>query len=131
MLGVSQARRSALVAAQQPVPSPIQIQALIDTGASGTCVDPSVLAQLGLTPTGSTLINTPTTGAQPVQADTYDVSLSIYALQGHPPLTHQTIPVVQAELLASQGFHALIGRDVLKECLLTYDGRSGLFSLAF
>ncbi len=41
-----------------------------------------------------------------------------------------TIPVVAAVLLP-QGFHALIGRDVLSHCLLTYDGASGLFSLAY
>jgi len=131
VISVSQARRNALVAASQPVPNSITIQGLIDTGASGTCVDPSVLTQLGLTPTGSTLVNSPTTGTQAVPADTYDVGLTIYAAQGHPPLIHQTIPVVASELLAVQGFHALIGRDILRGCLLTYDGANGLFSLAY
>jgi predicted aspartyl protease len=131
LIGVSQARRNALVAVQRPVPNDVQIQGLVDTGASNTCVDPFVLNQLGLTPTGTTMVNSPTTGAQPVPADTYDVSLTIYAAGNQPPLVHHTIPVLVAELLAAQGIHALIGRDILRGCLLTYDGANGLFSMAY
>jgi hypothetical protein len=129
--GVSQARRNALIAAGQPIPNPVNIQGLIDTGASNTCIDPSVLTALNLSPTGSTLMNTPSTGATPVSVDTYDVSLTIFAATPHAPLMLHTIPVSSSELLAAQGFHALIGRDILKNCLLTYDGQGGLFSLAF
>jgi hypothetical protein len=131
MLGVSQARKNALVAAMQQVPDAVQIQALIDTGASCTCVDPSVLNQLKLTPTGSTMVHTPTTGTQPVAAETYDISLTIWAAMGRPPLVHHTVPVVASRLFAAQGFHALIGLDILRSCLLTYDGANGLFSLAY
>jgi hypothetical protein len=130
-IGVSEARRDALVAAQQAVPNPIQILGLIDTGASHTCVDPSVLNQLGLTPTGTVQVATPSTGTQPVMHDQYDTSLIIFAGQGHPPLVHLTIPVTKSELLTIQGFHALIGRDILSGCLLTYDGVNGFFSLAY
>lgn len=131
LIGVSLARRSALVAAKRAVPKPVQIQGLVDTGASATCIDPSVLSQLGLTPTGTTLVNSPTTGQQPVVADTYDVSLTIYATANQPPLIHHTVPAVASELLAAQGIHALIGRDILRSCLLMYDGMGGLFSLAY
>ena len=64
-------------------------------------------------------------------ADQYDVSLAIHATAGHPPLIHHTIPVLKSELLVAQGFHALIGLDVLSACLFTYDGRNGIFSLAY
>jgi hypothetical protein len=77
------------------------------------------------------MMNTPSTGATPVPVDTYDISLIIYATAQHAPLVHHTIPVICSELLAAQGIHALIGRDILKSCLLTYDGMAGLFSLAF
>lgn len=131
MIGVSQARRAALIADGQPVPNAIQIQAMIDTGASCTCIDPSVLNQLSLTPTGSTTVNTPTTGQTPAVADQYDVSVTIYATDEQPPLVHHTMPVLKSELLIAQGFHALIGMDVLKGCLLTVDGMNHLFSLAY
>jgi hypothetical protein len=77
------------------------------------------------------MMNTPSTGAQPVSVDTYDIGLVIFAANQHVPLVHHTIPVTCSELLVAQGFHALIGRDILKGCFLVYDGQNGLFSLAF
>jgi hypothetical protein len=38
--------------------------------------------------------------------------------------------VIAAEL-STQGIHALIGRDVLQDCILIYNGASGDFTLAF
>ena len=90
-----------------------------------------MLAQLNLTPTGTTQVNTPTTGNQPVSANTYDVSLAITAMAGLASFVLNTIPIIQSDLQSSQGIQALIGRDVLKLCHLTYDGRNGLFSLAY
>lgn len=130
-IGVSQARRTALMAASQPIPNGVVVQGLLDTGASNTCVDPTVLTQLNLSPRGTTQINSPTTGSQPASAPTYDVSLTIPGMPGHPPFIFQTIPIIESQLQAAQGIQALIGRDVLRFCLLTYDGRNGLFSLAY
>lgn len=132
LIGVSQARRGALLAAGQPVPNLIQVRGLVDTGASGTCVDPSVLKTLGLSPTGIVTLNTPSTGAQPHTADQYDVSLAIpSSVPTHAPLLVPNLAVVCAELLIAQGFHALIGRDILSRCLLSYNGLTGLFTLAY
>lgn len=130
MIGVSAPRQQALIAAGQAVPNPIRIRGLIDTGASGTCVDPSVLTALGLTPTGSTLCHTPSTGSQPQQKDLYDVLLAIPAPKGSPFVV-PTLAVMTSELLAAQGFHALIGRDVLSHCILTYNGTANFFCLAY
>jgi len=130
-VAVSQARAAALKTAGQAVPRPVSIQALIDTGASCTCIDPSVLSGLSLTPTGSVTVNTPSTGITPHQADQFDVALIIPAPSGAVPLVFQTIPVVSSELLAAQGFHALIGRDILDRCLFAYNGDLKLFTLAF
>jgi len=130
-VAVSQARHAALTAAGQPVPSPVPIRALVDTGASCTCVDASVLAALGLTPTGSTQMMTPSTGATPHEALQYDVALAIPAAPPNPqPFYKHTLPVVGSEL-SIQGIDALIGRDILKDCLLTYNGVVGFFTLAF
>lgn len=131
-IGVSAAKADALTAAKQDIPKRIQIRAMIDTGASGTCVDPSVLKSLSLTPTGKATVNTPTTGAAPEIKDQYDVSLAIPgALATHTPLYIPTLAVIEAELLVQQGFHALIGRDVLAMCMLMYNGATGQFSLAY
>src|SRR6266702_2828657 len=74
---ISHDRHLALTAAGLVVPNPVPIRALVDTGASATCVDPSVLTALSLSPTGNTSMITPSTGATPISVDQYDVSLSV------------------------------------------------------
>jgi hypothetical protein len=112
----------------------IPVRALVDTGASNTCIDPSVLigqnpAGLALTPTGTVSMTTPSTGTTPHIADQYDVALLIpHATL--TPLVRLTIAVASVELLA-QGFHVLIGRDILKDCVLVYNGTEDLFILAY
>lgn len=131
-IGVSHTRRSALQALNQPVPAVVQMQALVDTGASNTCVDPSILQTLALTPTGVATVNTPSTGNQPHTADQYDVSIFVPGASAtHAPLVVPNLPVICAELLQSQGFHALIGRDILALCLLVYNGTGGVFTVAY
>ncbi len=130
IVAVSQERNAALVAAGQPAPKPQPIRALVDTGASATCVDPSVLAALSLTPTGIVSVSTPSTGGTPHQAEQFDAALIIPAPQG-PALMFRTIPVVASELLEAQGFHALIGRDILDQCIFFYNGSLKLFTLAY
>jgi len=106
------------------------MNALIDTGASCTCVDPAIIQALGLSPTGSTLMFTPSTGAQGHVTDQFDASLQIYRTTQEPPLEIPIIAVV-ASALRVQGIDALIGRDVLQYCLLSYNGMEGFFTLAF
>ncbi len=131
-IGVSQARHAVLAAANLPIPNLVQIQALVDTGASCTCIDPSVLQSLALTPTGIVTVNTPSTGLQPHTAQQFDVSIAIPgALPTHIPLVVNNVPVVAAQLLVAQGFQALIGRDILAQCLFTYNGEMGQFTLAY
>ncbi len=131
-ISVSVARKDALAAANQPIPSAVRITALIDTGASGTCVDPSVLKQLAVVPTGQAMVSTPSTGSQPHIADQFDVSIMIPG----PTASDQVfslpnLPVISAELLQQQGFHALIGRDILSMCLFEYNGPARQFTLAY
>lgn len=129
---MSQQRREALTEAGEPIPTAVRVRALVDTGASCTCVDPSIIQQLDLTPTGSVPVHTPSSGDSPPTKNQYDVSLGIPgATEDHLPLVLQTIPVVEADLLASQGFAVLIGRDILKDCILVYNGQMGFFTLAF
>ena len=128
---VSEPRAAALKAANQPSPPPVPIRALIDTGASGTCVDPSVLLSLQLTPTGTVSVATPSTGTVPFVAPQYDVAIVIPGGPGDTPLIIPAVAVLATELLAPQGFHALIGRDILARCILHYNGSTGLFTIAF
>jgi predicted aspartyl protease len=130
VLEVTQARGKALAASGQPIPKRQVMNALVDTGASCTCVDPAIIQALGLTPTGSTQMYTPSTGAQAHVTDQYDASLKIYCTMEQAPLEIPVIAVVASDLRV-QGIDALIGRDVLKFCLLSYNGDQGSFTLAF
>jgi hypothetical protein len=102
---------------------------LIDTGASGTCVDTTLLAPLGLTPTGSVPVQTPSTNGVPVQCPQYDVMLIIPGAGG-VPLTFQAFPVLCTDF-STQGISGLIGRDVLALCSLFYNGVTGQYNLSF
>jgi len=107
------------------------IRALIDTGASFTSIDPVVLAALSLTPTGTIEIVTPSTGQGTHTAETYDVDFSIGAGPDDTPLSISNLRIASCDLFLKQGIHALIGRDILKRCILIYNGSEGVFSLAF
>jgi hypothetical protein len=131
-IGVSQARAKALTDANQPVPKPVTVRGLLDTGASITCVDPSVLDSLQLTPKGVVPLYTASTGDEPRNADQYDVSLWVPgASQSHPPLSFGTLGVAAIETVAKLGFQALIGRDVLAQCVLFYNGGMGFFTVCY
>jgi hypothetical protein len=73
---------------------------------------------------------TPSTGAQGVVTDTFDAKLQIFCAPNQSPLEIPVLPVVGSNLKV-QGIDALIGRDVLLYCLLSYNGQSGFFTLAF
>jgi hypothetical protein len=127
--GVSRPRAEALKKAGLPVPPNINVKGLVDTGASITSIDPSILKALSVISTGTIPLHTPSTKAGvPHVANQFDVSLILV----HPKAirTWFALPVIEAELI-HQGIQALIGRDVLKCCLLTYDGEAGTFAIGF
>lgn len=129
IVGVSGPRLEALQAEGQSVPPVQNIRALLDTGASCTCIDPTVLNALGLQATGKSLMMTPSTGAVAVEADTFDVSIIIPS-GNQQPLVRPIMSVCASELI-HQGYHALLGRDILRHCHVTYNGSAGFFTLAY
>lgn len=129
MVGVSGPRAAALTAARQPIPAPVPITGLIDTGASCTSIDVSVLRQLAIPSSGQTQIHTPSTQAGvPHYANLYDISIVLV----HPSIsrTFSAVPVTESQLI-HQGIQALIGRDILACCIFTYDGSAQNFCLGF
>jgi hypothetical protein len=127
--GVSKPRAEALAKAGRPIPNPVPARALIDTGASITALDSTILKALGAVCKGTVPLHTPSTqSGSPHVANQFDVSLVLV----HPLLTRtwRALPVIESAL-AHQGILALIGRDILGFCLMTYDGQAGTFSLGF
>jgi hypothetical protein len=104
------------------------IRFLVDTGASCTVLDEATIAPLGLFPTGQTLVNSPTTGRQPDARFQYDVGILLYHAD-NSRMFH-SLPVIATDL-TNQRIGGLLGRDVLNNCLLMYNGSAGHFALAF
>lgn len=128
---LSAPRLEAMQKAGLPIPAAVTIRALVDTGASCTCVDPGVFLALGLSPVGSVSVITPSTGNTPHQASQYDIGLMIPPSRtDHQPLIFPTLAVTESAL-THQGIQALIGRDILRDCILEYNGSTGTFTLAF
>jgi hypothetical protein len=127
----SQPRQQALKDAGVELPQPTSGLFLVDTGASATVIDPTLLGPLGLAPTGSVLGHTPSTAGAPVAFDQYDVMLIIPSLSADSPAwIIPAMPAFESHLI-SQGIHGLIGRDVLDKAILVYNGPINLFSLAY
>lgn len=131
LVGVSAPRQIALTQANQPVPAPVAARLVVDTGASLTVVDATILAQLGLTPRGTQAIHTPSTKGVPHEANQFDISLFIPGLTPGQ-LAHfvPALPVIDGDL-KPQGIDGLLGRDVLATCRLTYFGSDGWYGMSF
>jgi predicted aspartyl protease len=130
IVGASEAKKAALIAAHQAIPKVQAVRGLIDTGASCTCIDAAVLQALNLKTTGSTSVHTPSTGSAPQSVATFDVEIVIPCTDAVPFML-STIEVIESQLFLSQGFHVLIGRDVLAHCHFTYNGLGAYFNLAY
>jgi len=98
-----------------------KIIALIDTGASISCIDESVALDLDLIARDVVHIHTPSgTSVQKL----YDLGIAL------PNLTQNIIPTLSAGAnLTNQPYRALIGRDILSLCTLIYNGWDNSYQL--
>ena len=109
-----------------------RLRALVDTGASHTFVDANILHGLLLMPVGKARMHTPSSGVMGASSDTFEISLALLGTAGvENALEFPTLRVTSAEFSSVQNFDALIGRDVLQHCVLTYNGSMGWFTLAY
>src|SRR5256885_8608995 len=96
LVGVSSAHANFLRSRQLQVPIPVGLQALIDTGASVTCLDSAAVSPLRLRVTGNVPITTPSTGSSPHICDECDVSIVL----AHPDHNVElaTVPIITTDL---------------------------------
>lgn len=116
----------ALKRAGKPFAPPMTISGLVDTGASCSAIDRNLANGLGLVAKGVVSVHTPTTGSDYIDLLQYDVCLVLGA--GQADALVLTLPVIESDF-ASEGFLALIGRDVLKSCMFNYDGPAETFTI--
>ena len=128
LVGVSLNRMNALQQAGLEVPNAIAVNFLIDTGASSSVIDNTVIAPLELSPTGFRQCHTPSTGSTPIDFPEYDLGLMLLHDDSHK--LFPSMPIAASDF-SMQNIHGLLGRDVLAHCLLVYDGRAKSYALAF
>jgi len=128
-VAVSLPRQQAMIAAGIEIPPPKAGTFLIDTGASCTCVDQSLMEGLGIAPTGVINIQTPSTEGGSHACNTYDVMFFIPDNQ-NTGYVIEALPVVETHL-KTQGIDGLIGRDILDKCLLVYNGTASFLTLSY
>jgi hypothetical protein len=123
-VGVSRPRKNALLAAGKSVPPSLAVKFLVDTGASCTNIDSKIIGKLGVQPTGSVPVHTPSTGSRPINFLTYDVELSIAVSIGGSSQYIPSLSVLESDFSA-QEFAGLLGRDFLQYTRMTYCGPEG------
>ncbi len=114
----------------KPLPSPVRGVAIVDTGATMTCVNESILQGLGLNPIGIVLAGT---ASGPTPQNIYPARL-VFPAEGFGidfqgvagvNLAGQMIP-----LNPPQQVIALIGRNILERWVLTWNGPGGFWTVA-
>jgi predicted aspartyl protease len=106
------------------VPSPITGQALIDTGASNTCIDAEIAAKIGAPVIDKVTMHSASHAS--TEANIYPVHFDIIGLG-----VGRNVPRCMGAALQSQGIIMLIGRDALVDCNLFYNGLTGSFTFSF
>jgi len=122
-IGLAQPAAEELVKQGLEVPSKLTGYALIDTGASVTCVDGEAAASLHLPVVD--VVNMVSASHASTRQNVYPISLEILGAG----IVVGSVMATGAEL-KTQGLIALIGRDFLRFCTLHYNGVAGQFTLA-
>jgi len=111
----------------QPIPAPGTGWALIDTGATRTCVDKAVLDELEVQATGAI---TTGTAAGPAQQLLYPAKLNFPGANFEIEFGSVIGVDLSGQSIAGQNVIVLLGRNVLSRCVLVYNGPGGIFTLA-
>ncbi len=105
------------------LPAPETGFALIDTGATSTCIDEAAAARLRLP--AIDVVTVASASHASTQQNVHPIQIEVIGL----PITISA-PRAIAAPLAAQGLLVLMGRDVLQHCTLFYNGPTGSFSLS-
>lgn len=122
-IGLEETIASQLVQQSKAIPQPISGLALIDTGASVTCVDDSIAQKLGLPVIDRA--NMASASHDATQVNVYPALIEFVGFK-----IKINAQRVMGASLANQGVAVLIGRDVLQRFTLFYNGITGEITMA-
>lgn len=123
LIGVDPITGQSLLASNLPIPSPIVVKGLIDTGCTITSIDTSIIDKLQLKTRGYSQTLT-ANGSMDVSQHLISLNFPGTALSGRP------VHTVQSVNLSGQPFSVLIGRDLMASWLITYNGTMGFVSIS-
>ena len=121
-LMISDAHRKILGEEGKPVPAVVNGTALIDTGASRTCIDQGAAEEAGL-PTIAKAAMASASHAEH-EVPVYSAKLVI------PQFSDIDVAYAMGANLDGMGLTALIGRDLLQTAVLVYNGTDGSIALS-
>jgi hypothetical protein len=129
LVGVSEARRKVLIRCGFAVPPPSRIVAVLDTGSFITLADVDAVSPLGDTAYDQREFLTSGTGTTPQMRPVHDLSVTLLDDTGGPVKSWPSMDVLSAVYPATDVVHGVIGRDLLADCDLHFDGNNGRFTL--
>ena len=122
-ISVPQSLAEEFTRANLPIPRPIVGLALIDTGASSSCVDNSTIESLGIKSIGVVDTMTP---AGPKQQYRYPAHFFFPAAR-----INVDFGSITGADLKDQPIMALIGRDILSNFIFVYNGTLGMYTIGY
>jgi predicted aspartyl protease len=126
-VGISVDRLEILREQGLPIPVARTVRALVDTGASRTIVEEKYLRSLELPPLSEEDVYTASTGDIPLRLKIFAVELSL--AEDVTGTLARNLPVFASPDLSGLGVQVLLGRDVLRRLILTYNGPEQEFHL--
>ena len=126
-ISIPQALADLYARQQIPLPSPITGIALVDTGATRSCVHGLIMRNLGVNPIG---VVTSGTAAGPVPHNLFPAHFTFPAAGIDVNFSSVVGVDLTGQIINGQQLIALIGRDVLSLGIFVYNGPMGTFSFA-
>ena len=122
-IGIEENIAQQLLTQGTPLPQPVPGVALIDTGATSTCIDEAIAQQLNLPVIDVVSIASASHAAS--KQNVYPALIEVVGI----PIKFNALRAIGVPL-ASQEIQVLIGRDLLQFCTLFYNGLIGSFTLS-